>query len=41
MHPHPTDLPWLLAAPDDFRTQVRALAGPDSVTVTSVGRTAA
>jgi FkbH-like protein len=25
VHPHPTDLPWLLAAPDDFRTQVRAL----------------
>ena len=30
MHTHPSSLPWLLAAPDDFRVQVRALAGPDS-----------
>jgi len=30
VHPHPTDLPWLLAAPDDFRIQVRALAEPES-----------
>ena len=30
MYTNPTDLPWLLAAPDDFRAQVRALAGPES-----------
>ena len=30
MSTNPTDLPWLLAAPGDFRAQVRALAGPES-----------
>jgi FkbH-like protein len=30
VHTNPTDLPWLLAAPDDFRLEVRALAAPNS-----------
>jgi len=29
---NPSNLSWLLAAPDDFRLQVRALAGPGSAT---------